>query len=151
MSLIKYDPFFSPSLLKLNTLGENLLDDFFGKGLSSKLSDKFESEAWLPAADIKEDEAKYYVHVDLPGIEPKDVDVTLEGNVLTLKGERKSEKKCDNEKCHRVERSYGSFTRSFTLPESIDSDNIKASGKNGVLDIEIPKKTEKKAKKISVN
>lgn len=95
--------------------------------------------AWTPSVDISEDEKKIVVKADLPGVEEKDMSVKVEDNVLTLTGERKFEKKTDKENFHRVERVYGSFTRSFTLPETAETDRVEAKYDKGVLKIEIPK------------
>ena len=95
--------------------------------------------AWTPSVDISEDEKKIVVKADLPGVEEKDMSVKVEDNVLTLTGERKFEKKTDEENFHRVERVYGSFTRSFTLPETAQTDKVAAKYDKGVLKIEIPK------------
>jgi HSP20 family protein len=95
--------------------------------------------AWTPSVDISEDEKKISVKADLPGVEEKDMSVKVEDNVLTLSGERKFEKKTDEENFHRVERVYGSFTRSFTLPETAQTDKVAAKYDKGVLKIEIPK------------
>lgn len=95
--------------------------------------------AWTPSVDISEDEKKIVVKADLPGVEEKDMSVKVEDNVLTLSGERKFVKKTDEENFHRVERVYGSFTRSFTLPETAETDKVAAKYDKGVLKIEIPK------------
>ena len=95
--------------------------------------------AWTPSVDISEDEKKIVVKADLPGVDEKDMSVKVEDHVLTLTGERKFEKKTDEENFHRVERAYGSFTRSFTLPETAQTDKVAAKYDKGVLKIEIPK------------
>lgn len=112
------------------------------------------STDWMPAVDVKESQDAYQVVADLPGVEPKDIDVSLEDGVLTVKGERKpqSENKTENgsEAYTRSERSYGSFCRSFTLPDTADADNISAKTEHGVLKLHIPKKEKVLPKKISV-
>jgi HSP20 family protein len=95
--------------------------------------------AWTPSVDISEDDGKIVVKADLPGVDEKDMSVKVEDNILTLTGERKFEKKTDEENFHRVERVYGSFTRSFTLPETAETDKVVAKYDKGVLKIEIPK------------
>ena len=109
-----------------------------------------ESVGWTPACDIYEDEESVALKFELAGVDPKDVDVRFENGVLTVKGERKLEKEDRRENYHRVERSYGTFTRSFSLPGSLDAERIKAEAKNGVLTITLPKKPEAKPRAIQV-
>ncbi len=109
-----------------------------------------ESMGWTPACDIYEDEEAVSLKFELAGVDPKDVDVRFENGVLTVKGERKLEKEEKRENYHRVERSYGTFTRSFSLPGSLDAERIKAETKNGVLTITLPKKPEAKPRAIQV-
>ena len=109
-----------------------------------------ESVGWTPAVDIYEDEDSVSLRFELAGVEPKDVDVRFENGVLTVKGERKLEKDDKRENYHRVERSYGTFTRSFSLPGTLDPERIKAEAKNGVLEITLPKKAEAKPRAIQV-
>ena len=105
---------------------------------------------WVPAVDIKEAKDAYEVVADVPGVEPKDIDVSLDDGVLTVKGERKSESKDEGEGYTRTERTYGSFFRRFTLPDTADADNISAKTEHGVLKLRIPKKEKAMPKKISV-
>ena len=105
---------------------------------------------WVPAVDIKEAKDAYEVVADVPGVEPKDIDVSLEDGVLTVKGERKSETKDEAEGYSRTERTYGSFYRRFTLPDTADAENISAKTEYGVLKLHIPKKEKALPKKISV-
>jgi HSP20 family protein len=109
-----------------------------------------ESVGWTPACDIYEDGEEVAVRVELAGVDPKDVDIRFENGVLTLKGERKLEKEEKKENYHRVELAYGTFTRSFSLPGTVDSEKIKAEAKNGVLVVHLPKKPEAKPKAIQV-
>jgi HSP20 family protein len=109
-----------------------------------------ESVGWTPACDIYEDGEEVAVRVELAGVDPKDVDIRFENGVLTLKGERKLEKEEKKENYHRVELAYGTFTRSFSLPGTVDSEKIKAESKNGVLVVHLPKKPEAKPKAIQV-
>lgn len=106
--------------------------------------------AFLPAVDVYEDHEGLMLTAELPGIDPKDVDVRVENGVLTLRGERKLEKEDKKENYLRVERSYGAFTRSFTLPSSVDTEKVKADFKHGVLRIQLPKREESKPKSIKV-
>jgi len=106
--------------------------------------------AWTPAVDIAEHDEQYLVKVELPGVNKDDVKITLENNILTIRGEKKQEKETKKENYHRVERSYGSFQRSFTLPTSVKSDKIDAVYKDGILQIALPKAEEAKPKQIEV-
>src|SRR3989454_5510387 len=106
--------------------------------------------AWAPAVDIYETEHELVLKADLPDIDPKDLDIRVENNILTIRGERKFEKNVNEENYLRVERSYGSFTRSFTLANTVNSEAIKADYQNGVLTLTIPKKEEAMPKQIKV-
>jgi len=105
---------------------------------------------WTPAVDIAEHDDQYVVKVELPGVSKDEVKITLESNILTIRGEKKQEKETKKENYHRVERSYGSFQRSFTLPTTVKSDKIDASYNNGVLTVALPKAEEAKPKQIEV-
>jgi len=107
--------------------------------------------AWAPAVDIYETEHELVVKADLPDIDPKDLDIRVENNILTIRGERNFEKKVNEENYLRVERSYGTFARSFTLTNAVNADAIKADYQNGVLTLSIPKREEAKPKQIKVN
>jgi HSP20 family protein len=109
-----------------------------------------ESVGWTPRVDIFEDGEGVALRFELAGVEPKDVDIRFENGVLTLRGERKLEKEEDKENYHRVEMAYGTFTRSFSLPQTIDAEKIRAESKNGVLTVHLPKKPEAKPKAIQV-
>ena len=118
----------------------------FGRGSEELLT----SGTFVPAADIYEDEHNITIKLEVPGIEEKDLDIRLENNTLTVRGERNFEKEEKEENFHRVERRYGSFARSFTLPNSVDSDNAQASYENGILKIKLAKREEAKPKQIKV-
>ena len=105
---------------------------------------------WAPLADIIEDDKKYIVKAELPEVKKEDVKVTLEKGVLTISGERKFEKEEKNKKYHRVERAYGSFERSFVLPEGTTPDKLTADYKDGVLKVHLPKSVEAKANPLEV-
>jgi HSP20 family protein len=109
-----------------------------------------ESVGWTPLCDIYEDEEAVSLRFELAGVEPKDVDVRFENGVLTVKGERKLDREDRRDNYHRVERSYGTFTRAFSLPGTLDPERIKAEAKNGVLEITLPKKAEAKPRAIQV-
>jgi HSP20 family protein len=108
------------------------------------------SDGWTPRVDVREEDQRYVILADVPGVEPADIDISMDQGVLTIKGERKSETATENAKVTRVERRYGAFERSFTLPDSADADAITAAGKNGVLEIAIPKKAQAAPRKIAV-
>ncbi|WP_133130013.1 Hsp20/alpha crystallin family protein [Legionella yabuuchiae] len=114
----------------------------------------FEEEAettlWSPAVDIREEKDRYIVKADIPGVEKDDIQLSLENNMLTIKGERRYEKKEEKEGFSRIERVQGQFYRRFALPDTTDESKIKASYKKGVLEVVIPKKANEKAKKINV-
>lgn len=109
-----------------------------------------ESVGWTPPCDIYEDAEGVTLRFELAGVDPKDVDVRFENGVLTVRGERKLEAEDKRENYHRIERSYGTFTRSFSLPGTLDPERIKAEAKNGVLAITLPKKAEAKPRAIQV-
>jgi HSP20 family protein len=109
-----------------------------------------ESVGWTPAADVYEDEDGFQIAFELAGVEPKDVEVRFENGRLTVKGERKFPEPEKKDKYHRIEIEYGTFTRSFSLPEPVDGEKIKAESKNGVLNVTVPKKPEAKPKTIQV-
>ena len=106
---------------------------------------------WAPSVDIYETEHELVVKADLPEVDPKELDIRVENNILTIRGERKFEKNVNQENYLRVERAYGSFARSFTLANTVNSEAIKADYQNGVLTLSIPKKEEAKPKQIKVN
>jgi len=106
---------------------------------------------WAPAVDIAEHADKYVLHADVPGVDPNAIEITLEKGMLTLAGSREKAVEQDGVESRRIERSTGRFLRRFTLPESVDAENVKASGKHGVLEIVIPKREAAKPRKIAVN
>jgi HSP20 family protein len=107
--------------------------------------------AWAPAVDIYETENELVLKADLPDLNEKDLDVRVENNMLTIRGERKFEQKVKEENYLRIERTYGSFSRSFSLPNTVSAETIKAEYKNGVLTVEMPKRAESKPKQVKVN
>ncbi len=106
---------------------------------------------WTPLADITEDDREYVIKAELPELRKEDVKVTVENGVLTISGERKFENEEKNKKYHRVERGYGSFVRTFALPEDADADKVKAVFKHGMLEVHLPKNEKAKPKQIEVN
>lgn len=125
---------------------DNIWDTFFDRtpGRGYGVSE------WLPSLDVSETKNNYIVNAEIPGIDPKEVEISLNDNILTIKGEKKQEKEEENENYHVIERSYGSFTRSLRLPGQIQGDKVKATYKNGILKITLPKTEEAKKKEIKV-
>ncbi|HVP68076.1 MAG TPA: Hsp20/alpha crystallin family protein [Anaeromyxobacteraceae bacterium] len=109
-----------------------------------------ESLGWTPACDVYEDGEEVVIRAALAGVEPKDVDIRFENGVMTLKGQRRMEKEEKKDNYHRVEMSYGAFTRTFSLPATVDAEKIRAEAKNGILAVHLPKKAEAKPKAIQV-
>ena len=105
---------------------------------------------WTPRVDIKEEDTRFAILADIPGVDPKDIEITMEKGILSIKGERKAEVTEQNGKLTRTERSHGSFYRRFALPDTADAEGISASGKNGVLEISIPKKPEAAPRRIEI-
>lgn len=106
---------------------------------------------WSPAVDIKEEADKFVLHADIPGVKPEEIDISMDGDVLTIKGEKKTEATTEKENYKRVERTYGSFYRRFSLPDTANPDEIAAVSRNGVLVITIPKRQAVQPKKINVS
>jgi HSP20 family protein len=143
-SVIRWDPFRNVSNLQaqVNRLFES---NWPGRGTDSSLA------TWAPAVDIYETENELVLKADLPDINEKDLDIRVENNTLSIHGERKFEQEVKEDNYLRIERSYGSFTRGFTLPNTVNTEAIKAEYKNGVLRIEMPKRAEAKPKQVKVN
>ena len=133
---------------------ENLLERY-NKGGGSRLGKQLETEMsfadWAPSVDIEENEDKYVIKADLPGVDKKDIDVKLENGVLSIRGEKRIEKESGKDtKHHRRERFHGTFSRSFTLPDAVKADDVDASYRDGVLSLHIPKKEEAKPRAIDI-
>ncbi len=144
MKLVPRDPFFNhlPNIRDLNRFFNVELEDEDSAIITS---------AWTPAVDIAEHENHFLIKADVPGVDPNDIEISMENGLLTMKGERESEIKEDKDGYTRVERSHGSFYRRFSLPETADSENITAKSNKGVLEISVGKKETSKPKKITVN
>jgi len=142
MTLVRFDPF-----RDLSTL-QNRMNRLFNDPLSQNTGD--DSHGWAPTVDIFERGDDLVLRAEVPGVRKEALDLSVEGNVLTLRGNRVREEKIAEQSYHRTERSYGSFTRSFTLPSTVDATNIAASYKDGVLDVVLPKADTAKPKKIEV-
>ena len=130
---------------------ERHFEDIFGKSfLPVWRRFPLEERGWLPAVEVFEKEDKYVVKAELPGMKEEDVDVSVVGDILTIKGERKAESEVKEEDYHCCERSYGSFFRSIALPSNVDAEKVEAHYEDGILEIGLPKIAEVKPKKISV-
>src|SRR5690348_18205487 len=141
-------------LSRFEPRGASTLQDQINRVFNEVLErtrDESNLTTWAPAVDIFETEHELVVKADLPDIDPKDLDIRVENNILTIRGERKFEKKVDQDNYLRVERAYGSFARSFSLANTVNSEAIKADYQNGVLTLTIPKREEAKPKQIKVN
>lgn len=145
MDLMEWKPFREVSRLRREM--DRLWDEFFGPG--RRAFQPLEAE-WVPAVDVAETPDKVVVKAEVPGIEAKEIDISLSGDVLTIKGEKKSEREEKKENYHLVERSYGSFSRSLRLPASVEADKIEATYKQGVLTVTCPKKEKVKPKAIEI-
>jgi HSP20 family protein len=142
----KYDPFRELKTLQdeMNRLFMTSLPRGFGE-------EDMASGGWSPSVDIFESEKEIVLEAELPGMKREEFDVSIENNVITLKGERKFERKNEGDNYHRVERAYGSFTRSFSLPRTVSADGTTAEFKHGVLRVTLPKKAETSARMIEVS
>jgi HSP20 family protein len=128
----------------------NSLDRKFGFGESDRENEEFENAVWMPLTDILEDDNRYCLNIDLPGIKKEDVKINYTNGQLSISGERKMESEEKNTKYHRAERSYGKYYRSFTLPQKIKENEIDAEFKDGQLKISIPKSEEAKPKQLEI-
>lgn len=126
------------------------LQDQMARLFDDRLVAEGESVGWTPRVDIFEDDEGLALRYELAGVNPKDVDIRFENGVITLRGERKIEKEEKQENYHRTEMSYGTFSRSFSLPTTVDAEHIRADAKNGILTVHLPKKAEAKPKSIQV-
>ncbi|HWT16442.1 MAG TPA: Hsp20/alpha crystallin family protein [Patescibacteria group bacterium] len=147
MSQIRYSN--PPQIRGFETGMKQLFDQFF-TAESDDQSNVVTSQ-WQPRVDIKEEPKRFVIAADIPGVDPKDIEIHMDKGVLTLKGERNAETRTDDGKFTRVERVHGSFHRRFALPDTADAEQISASGKHGVLEIVIPKKAEAAPRRITIN
>ena len=146
MTLVRWDPF-----RELEDMSARLNRVFTRPALGTTGGKEHLTVAdWVPTVDISETDGEYLIKAELPEVKKEDVKVTVEDGVLTIQGERRQEKEEKGKKYHRVERSYGSFVRSFTLPESVDESGVKAEYKDGVLNLHLPKTEKVKPKAIEV-
>ena len=145
MIITRWDPF--RELASLQNRVNSLFQDFNrGQGQDEPLT----TGNFVPAVDVYEDEHKISLKLEIPGIDLKDVDIKYENNTLTVRGERKFEKEEKEENFHRIERRYGSFTRTFKLPNTVDTDKVEAGYEKGILKIALAKRAEAKPKQIKV-
>ena len=140
MSLIRWDPFREFNMLPARFSG------LLGRDWEAPMA----TTAWNPSVDIFENDNEVVIKAELPGMNAKDIEVRLENNLLLLKGERHFEKEAKEENYHRIEREYGTFSRSFSLPTAVDGDKVTAEYKDGVLKVVLPKKEERKPKPIKI-
>ncbi len=142
MSLIRYEPW--NMVNEVNSLLENMLQ--------RRLADNsyVETGHWIPAVDIKEEPNRFILYADLPGVDKDNIEIAMENNVLTIKGERQEEHKEEKDNFSRIERIKGSFYRRFTLPDTADSEKISAKTNSGVLEITIPKKEKAHPRRITI-
>ena len=146
MAIVRWEPF------RDLVTAQRDFDRLFRGAFSSQLGEtELSTRSWAPPVDIYETEDAIVLRAELPGVDPKEVEVRVEDNTLYLKGERKFEKEVKEQNYHRVERSYGSFARSFSLPNSIDADKVKAEFKDGLLTLTMPKREEAKPKTIKID
>jgi HSP20 family protein len=143
MDIMEWKPF--KEVTKLRSEMDRLWDDYFGSGRRA-----FKPESWVPSVDVSETDDKIMVKAEIPGMDSKDIDISLSGDILIIKGEKKSEREETKENYHLVERSYGTFARSLRLPVGVEADKIEASYKQGVLTVTCPKKEEVKPKPIEI-
>ncbi len=144
MNIVRYDPF-----RDLRSLQDEV-NRLFGSTLSRGSDEQMFGGAWTPSVDIYENKDNIVLEAELPGMKSEDVDISIENNVLTISGERKFEKKDEGDNFHRVERGYGSFTRSFTLPPTVSSENATAEFENGILHLTLAKREEAKPRRIEI-
>jgi HSP20 family protein len=144
MAITRWDPFREVVAL------QNRMNSLFSN-LNNENESALTTASFIPAVDVYEDDKKVVLKLEVPGIEEKDLDVSVENHTLTVKGERKFEKEEKEENFHRIERRYGSFYRAFTLPTTVDTENVAARYEAGVLKLELTKKPEAQPKQIKVN
>ena len=144
MNVVRWNPFNDVSLL------QNQMNRLFENALQGWPAESNGTSSWVPPVDIYETENDLVVTTDLPGIDPKKIDMQVENNILTIRGERRLEQKLEKENFHRVERTYGAFARSFTLSTAVDPEKIRANYKDGVLSISLPKAEHARPKRIQI-
>lgn len=156
-NVIRWDPLRMSPIRELEELGdrfnrvfERLSTARSGSPLGGNEGEAMTVADWVPTVDIAEDDREYLIKVEIPEVDKKDVKVTVENRVLTIQGERKKEKEDKNKRFHRIERVYGTFVRSFALPDDAEEENVKAEFKDGMLTVHVPKTEKAKPKKVEV-
>ncbi len=144
MAIVRWEP-----LRELSTL-QNEMNRLFGTVFDTPANGPSTMRRWMPAMDLVETDDHFVLRADLPGLSEEDVNIEVEERVLTVSGERKAEHEVSKEGYHRVERAFGSFSRSLTLPEGVDAEAVTASFDKGVLEVRIPKPEQRKPRKISI-
>ena len=147
MAIMRWEGF--RDLLSLQDRMNRLFDES-ARGAARGREEEWATGTWAPAVDIYEQGGDLVLKAELPGVDPKDVELRIENNVLTLKGERKTDTEVKRDSYHRVERSYGAFTRAFTLPTTVDTTKVKADFKDGLLRVVLPKREESKPKQVQI-
>jgi HSP20 family protein len=145
MNIVRYDPF-----RELRGLQDEMNRLFSGMNPSAPNREEMVHGAWMPNVDIYDDKDQLILEAELPGMKQDDFDISIENNVITLKGERRFEKKAEGDNYHRIERAYGTFSRSFTLPQEVSAEGATADFEDGILRVTLPKREETKARKIQV-
>ncbi|MHC1739212.1 MAG: Hsp20/alpha crystallin family protein [Ignavibacteriaceae bacterium] len=149
MNLTRINP--AKDLLSIEKEFNRLFNSFGNRfGVNKEGDEKLENAVWMPLTDIIEDKDNFFLNLDLPGVKKEDVKIAYNQGTLTISGERKQESETKEAKFHRIERSYGSYYRSFTLPEKIKEEEIQAEFRDGTLKVVIPKSEEVKPKEISI-
>ena len=149
MAIVRWEPF--RDLMGLQERMNRLFDESYRARNAGNADEWALGGSWAPAVDIYEQDGNIVMKAELPGVDPKAVDIRLENNTLTLRGERKLDKEVKEDNYHRVERAYGTFSRSFTLPTVVDQGSIKAEYRDGVLKLTLPKREEAKPRQIQIN
>jgi HSP20 family protein len=147
--LTRWNP--NPEISTVANQMERLFDQMLGHGLRRGSEERSLRGAWMPAINILEKDEAILISADLPGLRAEDVEVTVEEGVLTIRGERKLEELAEGETYHRVERLYGSFERTFTVPNSVATENISAQFRNGEMTLTLPKREESKPRSIKID
>jgi len=145
-TIVRWDPF--REMATLQDRMNRMFSDAWGRTRRSE--DEYLSGSWIPAVDVRESKDALEITAELPGLDPKEVEVSVENGILTLKGSRTFEKASEGETYHRVERAYGSFERSFSVPTNVDASKVQALYRQGVLHLTLPKREESKPKAIAI-
>jgi HSP20 family protein len=141
MTLIKYS---QPGRDIFGKRFSDIMDEFFNDAVATR------RDTFVPSIDISETETQFVIDVEVPGVDKKDIELSIENNTLTISGERKFEKKEDNKQYHRVESHYGTFSRTFSLPDNVNTESINASYNNGILSITVDKSEQQMKKQIKI-